>query len=93
MNCKQGDLAIIVRSVAGNEGKIVRCLRLVPWGHDGGRKFEGPRWIVDRPLPASRGLPITSVADFSMRPIRGVEGEDAAHRTSVAAGACLRPNV
>lgn len=25
MNCKQGDLAFIVKSSAGNEGKIVRC--------------------------------------------------------------------
>lgn len=29
MNCKQGDLAIVVRSHAGNEGKIVRCLELL----------------------------------------------------------------
>jgi hypothetical protein len=28
MNCKPGDLAIIVKSLAGNEGKIVRCVRL-----------------------------------------------------------------
>jgi len=26
MNCKQGDLAIVIRSVRGNEGKIVRCV-------------------------------------------------------------------
>lgn len=25
MNCKQGDLAFIVKSISGNEGKIVRC--------------------------------------------------------------------
>ena len=29
LNCKQGDLAIIVKSEAGNEGKIVRCLELL----------------------------------------------------------------
>lgn len=28
MNCKPGDLAYIVWSVRGNEGKVVRCLRL-----------------------------------------------------------------
>jgi len=29
MNCQQGDVAIVVRSKAGNEGKIVTCLRFV----------------------------------------------------------------
>ena len=28
MNCKQGDIAIVVKSFAGHEGKIVRCIRL-----------------------------------------------------------------
>ena len=35
LNCKQGDLAIVIRSHAGNEGKIVTCVRLttdVPHG-------------------------------------------------------------
>lgn len=26
MNCKAGDLALIVKSMAGNEGKVVTCL-------------------------------------------------------------------
>lgn len=29
MNCKEGDLAMIVKSKAGNEGKIVRCIQYV----------------------------------------------------------------
>ena len=29
LNCKQGDLAIIVKSDARNEGKIVRCLEFL----------------------------------------------------------------
>ena len=43
LNCKQGDLAVIVRSMAGNEGKIVQCPRLVfdPWHY-----FDGPRWLI-----------------------------------------------
>lgn len=28
LNCKQGDLAIVIRSWAGNDGKIVQCIRL-----------------------------------------------------------------
>lgn len=29
MNCKQGDMAIIIRSQAGNEGKVVTCMEYV----------------------------------------------------------------
>lgn len=32
LNCNQGDLAVVVRSECGNEGKIVRCLRLAQPG-------------------------------------------------------------
>lgn len=29
MNCKQGDMALIIRSQAGNEGKVVTCLEYI----------------------------------------------------------------
>ena len=29
MNCKQGDMAVVVRSSAGNEGRVVTCLEYV----------------------------------------------------------------
>ncbi len=29
MNCKQGDLAIIVKSNCGNEGKILTCVKFI----------------------------------------------------------------
>lgn len=49
MNCKQGDLAIVVYSTAGNEGKLVRVLRFVGnvrgWVGD-------DRWEVEN-LPAT----------------------------------------
>lgn len=48
MNCKQGDLAVIVYSRAGNEGKIVTCLKLHPPGYDLTDKEHGPVWEVDR---------------------------------------------
>ena len=36
MNCKQGDMAVIVRSAANNEGRTVTCLEYVGLaGHDG----------------------------------------------------------
>lgn len=29
MNCKQGDMALVIKSQAGNEGKVVTCLELL----------------------------------------------------------------
>lgn len=73
MNCKQGDLAIIVRSYAGNEGKIIRCIRLhdsETRDLDGGRVVpNGPRWVMDQVLPGTRGRMYT-IADAQLRPIR-----------------------
>lgn len=72
MNCKQGDLAIIVKSNAGNEGKIVRCLRLVGEARssDGIRMAGECRWEIDRPIPTDLGDTATSVRDAWLRPIR-----------------------
>jgi hypothetical protein len=56
MNCKQGDIAVIVRSAANNEGRIVTCLEYVGLaGHDGLVETEhgiilmqdGDYWRVD----------------------------------------------
>jgi hypothetical protein len=49
---KPGCLAMIVKSAAGNEGKIVTCVRYIP-----NYKFVEPfgyrpSWQVDRQLPA-----------------------------------------
>ena len=82
MNCKPGDLAVIVKSSYGNAGKVVRCIRL----HDSkerdldGARFvqpcEWPRWVIDRPVTAADGSPLFTVADFRLRPIRDNDGED-----------------
>jgi hypothetical protein len=79
MNCKPGDLAIVIKSAAGNEGKIVEVLS--PLGEDPviGRtrwcKGRGFCWLV-----RSSGLPISfkqggfaseaPVPDAWLRPIR-----------------------
>ena len=72
MNCKQGDLAVIVRSFSGNEGKIVRCVRLVMdtwgWGY-------GARWVTEPPVIAHFGLVVPPL-DACMRPLRDSDGED-----------------
>lgn len=86
MNCKQGDLAIVVRSEAGNEGKIVRCLELMitdtvidlngrpHWYANG----VSPIWKVDRPMNFAKvGNGEISQAMFCadevLRPIRGLD--------------------
>ena len=79
MNCKQGDLAVIVRSYAGNEGKIVQCLRFVPnWIRIGADGWEccGPAWEVDRTLPKMTGWRSNIIADSQLRPLRDNDGED-----------------
>ena len=79
LNCKVGDLAIVVRSRAGNEGKIVRCLALHPAGTDGRSIEYGPMWRIDgkkiRGLSASGKLLDMReyCADSSLRPIRPLD--------------------
>lgn len=59
MNCKQGDLALIIRSTAGNEGLVVTCLEFVGGAgylvHNGKPyKMNGDCWWkVDRKLNMS----------------------------------------
>lgn len=75
MNCKLGDLAVIVRSFAGNDGKIVRCIRfagLISYT-DGTTE---PSWYVDCDLKGQDGSPNPLVSDYQLRPIRPNEGDD-----------------
>jgi hypothetical protein len=79
LNCKPGDMAVVVRSSAGNEGKIVCCIRLSNWtGLIGpsGTMNHGAVWEVDRPLRAWSGESNHFVLDKSLRPIRDNPGED-----------------
>lgn len=80
MRCRVGDLAFVVRSVAGNEGKVVTCVEYV-----GDREFitrgNGVRrdvdvWRIDPPLVAWNGRPCHYVADERLRPIRPEPGQD-----------------
>lgn len=75
MNCKKGDLAIVVRSVAGNEGKIVRCVEFL-----GDSLFVGGKtyaaWSIDRKLPGILGGMIDRAPDAWLRPIRDNDQED-----------------
>lgn len=81
MNCKQGDLAIIVKSYAGNEGKVVRCVEYlgeVLWACSvtGLDKAE-PTWRVDSLLPGPDGeQAVAKIADCQLRPLRPNRGDD-----------------
>lgn len=59
MNCKQGDMAVVIKSQAGNEGKVVTCLELMGSNpglvqYDNGKTLLleaiGIWWRVDRHL-------------------------------------------
>jgi hypothetical protein len=77
MNCKPGDLAIIVKSMAGNEGRVLRVLRFIGevehWvGHD--------RWEVDVVLACATGETTNTCQDSILRAIRD-PGDDATDET------------
>lgn len=64
MNCKQGDLAVIVRALPGAErhiGKVIECREM----------FTSHSWLV----PASFA-PHIAVLDAHLRPIRDNPGDD-----------------
>ena len=72
MNCKPGDLAIIVSSKAGNEGRIVRCLEFI--GEV--RGLEGrDRWRIDQAIKSEYTATFTA-NDSQLRPIRDQPGDD-----------------
>ena len=93
MNCKQGDVAVIVRSYAGNEGKIVRCLRLLKndmaWVGIDGITEKFPTWEIDRQLKGWKGDTSCYVADYKLRPIRD-PGDDATDEMIVLLGKPVR---
>lgn len=69
MRCKVGDLAIIIRSTCGNEGREVTVVRSItpPW-HP---KF-GPGWEVASVRPLNQrqpGLPFDAFPDSWLLPI------------------------
>lgn len=79
MRCKVGDLAVIVRSRAGNEGKIVRCLEFRPaqgFIRLNGSTYKAEAWRVDVALPTEANVLTSIVRDRNLRPIRPDEGTD-----------------
>ena len=56
MNCKQGDMAVVVRSNADNEGRVVTCMEFIgPVGiieHEGVLLMlaQGDYWRIDQDI-------------------------------------------
>ncbi len=78
MNCKQGDLAIVVRSEAGNQGCILTCIRLASTQEKQRLDYQTTHemWVTDRLLKSTRGPPDALMFDEYLRPLRGDDGED-----------------
>ena len=78
MNCKKGDLAVVVRSKFGNLGRIVQCLRLATKeDHEAYNVFfdNDPTWILDVPVNCSFST-APLITDKQLRPLRDSNGED-----------------
>ncbi|RZI60671.1 MAG: hypothetical protein EOP14_00105 [Pseudomonas sp.] len=86
MNCKPGDLAIIVRAHGPSLGQIVRCLKLnplissVPTFGVNGTGAPEPFWDIDITIVAFNGTKVRYVPDACLRPIRD-PGDDAVDET------------
>ena len=81
MRCKQGDLAIITKSYAGNEGKIVRCVRLAPELGDMATLPDlsitpAVWWEIDRNLQTWGGSQGKFIPDDQLTPLRPPSSED-----------------
>lgn len=79
LNCKPGDLAIVVKSHAGNEGKVVRCLELqalCKLQQPDGSYFTGPAWVIDQGLVSWGGVVMHLTPDDFLRPLRDDDGVD-----------------
>ena len=82
MNCKEGDLAVIVRSDFGHGGKIVRCLKphiSLVWRSGRRGIASSPQevfcWQIDTPL-LKKGKMHNIMNDECLRPIRDQPGAD-----------------
>jgi hypothetical protein len=89
MNCKPGDLAVIVSGVKDtNIGRIVRCVRITHFRGlrmPDGTLNEGVVWEIDRTLTAWSGKRHNFALDKRLRPIRD-PGDDATDETLLWVG-------
>ena len=75
MNCKPGDLALVVKG--RNRGKVVTCLRLLKGGTElehGVTRDDEAVWELDRELSWPEGA-AAAICDRGLMPIRPLPGE------------------
>jgi len=83
MNCKPGDLALVVRAaLPENVGKVVRCLEIAPAGTEHFDPDEGPVWHIDRKLPTIWGRLVPYAFDRRLMPIRPSEDHETSARVT-----------
>lgn len=85
MNCKPGDLAVIVRSKCGNEGVVLRCIRLSPKSEHNLDPRHLLVWVTDRDTLDTLGGSSPYMPDEYLRPIRD-PGDDARDETLLWVG-------
>ena len=76
LRCKAGQLAIIIKSTAGNEGMIVRTVRLRAHSAFSFPVEHGPVWEIDTPILTSAGNMVPACYDEWMRPVEGLSEEE-----------------
>lgn len=85
MNCKQGEMAIVVRSRTGNEGKVLTCVRYMGYGYinmlgefvaDGIPEWNEHVWETDTIIVLVSGHHGYLMYDSQLRPLRGNLTED-----------------
>lgn len=72
-----GKKSIITKSYAGNEGKIVTCLRLATKDELNSIGFfwyaDSPYWVIDRIMTSADGVMHSLVGDFQMTPLQDLD--------------------
>lgn len=78
MNCIPGDIALIIKSLCGNEGKIVQCIKFLGPTHSKlGNLLNGDDyWLIDTSIPATDGSSSPTARDCWLRPIRPTDAPD-----------------
>lgn len=74
MNCKPGDLAIVIKSKQNNLGKIVRCIEYLPefmW-----KDLPDGAWVVDGNITSIDPTSLNRVPDSWLKPLRDNDEED-----------------
>lgn len=70
MNCKPGDLAVVVRSKIGNHGAICIVVKCDPC------KRKEHAWVIDIKRPLPKGKKYWWIFDSQIRPLRDNPGQD-----------------